>query len=220
MIELDIAPELKIKYPGLKVLIRNLDKVKIKKTDKKLEIFKKEMITSIQDGYNINLLKNDPTIRAYRNFYWRIGIDPTKLRPASEALIRRIVANKPIPTINTFVDTYNLASIFTCIPLAAFDNKKIEGKLIMRKAHAGETFQGIGMKAPKLIPGHIIIISDQKKPVAIYPYRDADSTKITTDTKEVKLLVCGVPKIDVNKLKKAGDTAVEYVQKFCKCREK
>ncbi|MFQ5975658.1 MAG: phenylalanine--tRNA ligase beta subunit-related protein, partial [Candidatus Hydrothermarchaeales archaeon] len=89
-----------------------------------------------------------------------------------------------------------------------------------RPAQEGEEFLGIGMKESKRLKGQEVVISDEKKLVAIYPYRDADSTKIMLDTKDVRLLVCGVPKIEEEKLKKAGDVAVEYITRFCKGEER
>ncbi len=218
--ELEITPELKQKYPDMKVLVKTINDVEIKRENKALEEFKKEITKEIKEGYDIDSLKDDTTVRCYRDFFWRIGIDPTKIRPASEALIRRIVAEKPLYKINTLVDAYNLASIKTGIPLAAFDDQMLEGELVMRQAKEGEKFMGIGMKEPKILKGTEVVISDQEKLVAIYPYRDADSTKITQDTKQVKLLVCGVPGIEMDHLKRAGDTAVEYITRFCNGREK
>ncbi len=214
--QLKITDELKKKYPDMKVLIRVIEAVEIKREDEKLENFKNKITKEIKEGYDIESLKDDQTVRRYRDFFWRIGIDPTKIRPASEALIRRIVAEKPLYKINTLVDAYNLASIKSGIPLAAFDDSMIKGELVMRQAKEGEEFFGIGMKEPKILKGHEVVISDQEKLVAIYPYRDADSTKINMNTKNVKLLVCGVPGIEEDKLKRAEDTAVEYITKFCK----
>ncbi len=218
--QLKITDELKSKYPDMKVLVKTIEDVEIKRENSALEEFKKEITTKIREGYDIDSLKDDTTVRRYRDFFWRIGIDPTKIRPASEALIRRIVAEKPLYKINTLVDAYNLASIKSGIPLAAFDDQMLEGELLMRQAKEGEAFLGIGMKEPKILKGTEVVISDQEKLVAIYPYRDADSTKITQDTKQVTLLVCGVPGIEIDHLKRVGDTAVEYITRFCNGREK
>jgi DNA/RNA-binding domain of Phe-tRNA-synthetase-like protein len=49
-------------------------------------------------------LKDHPIIRAYRDFYWRLGIDPTKQRPSSEGLARRLLAQGRLPRINSVVD--------------------------------------------------------------------------------------------------------------------
>jgi len=85
----------------------------------------------------------------------------------------------------------------------------------MRFAEKREKFLGIGMEKPMLLQGGEIVVSDSEKLVAIYPYRDADSTKITEKTKNVMLLVCGVPGIGEETLQNAAQAALEYITSFC-----
>ena len=115
-----------------------------------------------------------------------------------------MLRERPLPKINTFVDAYNLASIETAIPLAAFDLGGLSGSLLMREAEAGEEFLGIGMAKPLVLGGGEPVIEDGDKLVAIYPYRDAEACKITMPTKDVLLLVCGVPNVDESVLADAG----------------
>ena len=143
------------------------------------------------------------------------GIDPTKIRPAAEALVRRILAGTPIPRINNVVDSYNLASIKTEVALVAFNRDELRGGLLMRSAESGERFNGIGMDEPMELNGREIVISDEEKLVAVYPYRDADRSKVSTTTKNLLILVCGVPGIQEKTLKDAGKVALELVTKFC-----
>lgn len=83
-------------------------------------------------------LKDHPVVRAFRDFYWRIGIDPTKTRPASEALARRLLGGQGIPKINSLVDAGNLASVETMIPIGVYDFDKVMGGLTLRFAREGE----------------------------------------------------------------------------------
>ena len=181
----------------------------------KLEEFKRESLQEIQAAYDLENLKDRPILRAYRDFFWKLGVDPTKTRPAAEALIRRLLRGKPLPRINTLVDAYNLASIKTEIAIAAFDSDKIRGELTMRYAETGEEFLGIGMKTPLQLNGREIVISDEKKLLAVYPYRDAEDTKVTEATRNVLLLFCGVPGIPMQKLLEAKDVTLKFVTKFC-----
>ena len=96
-------------FPGLFVAEGDIGPLSIKEKNPRLEILKGEIITEIRERYTLEQVKGEPLFRAYRNFFWSVGIDPTKTRPASEALIRRVLAGKMLPTINTAVDAYNLA---------------------------------------------------------------------------------------------------------------
>lgn len=212
---LSIDSELSIRFPDLAVLLIQIDGVKIQKKDEELENFKREIMAQVRNEYNLDALKDHQTFRAYRDFFWRIGIDPTKIRPAAEALIRRILAGKNIPNINTLVDVYNLASIKSRIALATFDAEKLEGDLIMRFAKEGEEFYGIGMENPLVLKGGEIVICDNEKMIAVYPYRDADNTKVTEKTKNVTIVVCGVPGISKTTLENASKVTLEYIKRFC-----
>ncbi len=212
---LKIDSELKIHFPELTALTLDIDGVNIRKKAPELENFKLEVMRHIRNEYTLDSVKDLPTFRAYRTFFWRIGIDPTKTRPAAEALTRRILAGKTLPCINTLVDTYNLASIKTRIAIATFDADKLDGKLLMRFAKEGEQILGIGMEKPLILKGREIIISDQENLIAVYPHRDADNTKVTEKTENVSIVVCGVPGITEEVLESASDLTLEYITRFC-----
>jgi DNA/RNA-binding domain of Phe-tRNA-synthetase-like protein len=208
-------PELSIRFPNLTALTLHINGVKIKKRDTELEKFKLEVMKQVRNKYDLDAVKDHPTFRAYRDFFWRIGIDPTKIRPAAEALIRRILAGKTLPCINTLVDAYNLASVTSRIALATFDADKLEGNLFMRVAEEGEQFVGIGMEKPLILKGGEIVVSDTEKLVAVYPYRDADNTKVTSETENILIVVCGVPGINEDIIENASKVAIDYVNRFC-----
>jgi DNA/RNA-binding domain of Phe-tRNA-synthetase-like protein len=130
-------------------------------------------------------------------------------------LIRRIVAGKPLPQINTLVDAYNLASVKTEVAIAAFDADRLAGNLKMRFAEEGEKFLGIGMNEPVRLRGGEIVVEDEEKLVAVYPYRDAEDSKVTEATKNVVLLFCGVPGLTKEKLGEAMTVASELITRFC-----
>ena len=212
---LDVDEALETKFPGLSALIMRLEGATVKREDPELEAFKTEVIDRIRDRWALEQLREHPVFRAYRDFFWRVGVDPTKTRPASEALIRRVLRGRPLPKINTFVDAYNLASMEAAVPLAAFDMSHLSGELLMREAAAGEEFLGIGMEKPVVLEGGEAVIEDGAKLVAIYPYRDAEAAKITAETEDVLMLVCGVPNVDPKVLCKAERISKDYVTRFC-----
>lgn len=214
-LKLDIEGNVLKKYPDLKVLIRVVKRIKISEVNLKLEEFKEEVSNILRTKYTLEGLKNEPIFRAYRDFFWRIGIDPTKIRPAAEALIRRVLNGRSIPRINTAVDSYNLASMITCVAIAAFDVERIDGDIIMRFAKKGEEFLGIGMDKPLVLEGREIVLTDKSRLLAVYPHRDADYSKITLHTKDLMLISCGVPNISLEWLNETIDKASEFILTFC-----
>jgi len=206
--------EVNSRFPDLKVLTSRVKDVQVQKSSESLADFKDQVISQVREKRDLDELKDVSIFRKYRDFFWDLGIDPTKTRPASEALIRRILQGKEIPTINTLVDAYNLASIKSEIPLAAFDHKNLDGELKLRFSERGEVFRGIGMDDPKELSGDELVVSDSEKIVAIYPYRDSEETKITTGTDDVLLMVCGIPDIG-GKLAEAREIMLDYVTEYC-----
>ncbi len=174
-----------------------------------------EAVAYIREKLSLDTLTSHPLVRAYRDFFWRMDIDPTKTRPSAEALVRRVLQGKAFPRVNTLVDTYNVVSMTRMIPIAAFDVDRVMGDLLMRFARRGEKFLGIGMAEPVELSGKELVVEDGEKLIAIYPYRDADSSKVTTSTKNVLLMVCGAPGVSIDYLNETSNILVDSVRKFC-----
>lgn len=212
---LTISDTLSGKFPELSAQIITFKDVSITRKSDDLDAYKEEIYRETRSRWVIERLREDPDFRAYRDFFWKMGIDPTKNRPAAEALIRRVLNEKPIPNINTWVDAYNMVSIQTAIPIASFDADLLDGDLLMREAVKGEEFLGIAMKKPVILKGGEAVIQDNSGLVAIYPYRDADHSKVTPETKSVLMLMCGAPGIAKAKLMESGELAKTVLIRFC-----
>ena len=121
-----------------------------------------EVKSDLKSKYTINNIREDPIIAKYRKFYWnQLKLDPTKIRPSSEALIRRILKNQKIPKISSFVDSYNWASAVSLIPMGAYDIETFEYPIIIRLTRENEKFTPIG-KEVKILPPNTLVISDKK----------------------------------------------------------
>ncbi len=202
------------KFPGICVAEGDIKSVNITAESSGLDALKVDVARSVGSRYTLEKVKDDPVFRAYRDFFWSVGIDPTKTRPASEALVRRLLSGGKLPKINTAVDAYNLASALSGVPIAAFDADKLDDSLAMRFAAEGETFRGIGMKETIALKPNQVILTDSKKIIAIYPYRDSDDTKVTMDTKNIHIVSCGVPRIDKNKVLEAYGLCAGYLKEY------
>jgi len=202
--------------PNFTIGVAIIENVTVAKSDKNFENEFNAIVEKIKNQESIEKIKDNPIIRAYRDFYWKhIGIDPTKIRPSSEALIRRILRGKRIPRINSAVDAYNLASIETYMSFGAYDAEKIHGRLVLRKAHESEKFLGIGMDEPIKLRGNELVLADDIGPINVYPYRDSDRTKVNDDTRKILLVCASVPEISKEKVESSLNRAVELITKYC-----
>jgi DNA/RNA-binding domain of Phe-tRNA-synthetase-like protein len=211
---MEFDPEVLQGFPDICVAEGEVRSVAIRPESTELELRKQKVIQDLMSRYTLDGIKDEPVFRAYRDFFWRVGVDPTKTRPASEALVRRALVKGALPRINTAVDAYNLASAQSGIPMAAFDADLLSGGLTMRFAREGESFRGIGMQRPITLRQNQVILSDDTEIVAVYPYRDADSTRVTIHTHNIHLVSCGVPSIDRKAVMRAYELCAQFLKEY------
>jgi DNA/RNA-binding domain of Phe-tRNA-synthetase-like protein len=134
-------------------------------------------------------LKDLPGIAATRRVYRACGKDPSRYRPASEALIRRQLQGKPLYQIDTLVDLVNLASIRYGYSIGGFDADRFAGDtLTLGVGRAGEPYEGI-RRGQINIEG-LPVYRDQKGGVGT-PTSDCERTKITLGTTHLVVLING-----------------------------
>ena len=94
--------------------------------------------------YRDKAIGDIPGIQPARRLYHAIGIDPTKIRPSSEALLRRVIKGLSLHRINSLVDTINFCSLSHLLPIGLYDLDRLEGEtIILRAGLPGECFEGI-----------------------------------------------------------------------------
>lgn len=161
--------------------------------------------------FNKDDLKNHPVVRALRDFYWRLGIDPTKVRPSSEALARRFLMGK-MPRINNVVDAGNLASIETLVPIGIYDLAMVKGGLVLRRAISNEEFIDITGKASRLT-GKEIVLADEQGVIHVFPHRDALRTSVKDDTSRILVVGCYIMDgMDASLARVAVDRTIELIK--------
>ena len=115
-----------------------------------------------------------------RELYRRFGLDPTRVRPSSEALLRRLKRGEPLPRINSLVDVANALSVQLQVPVGLYDLDKLKGdELVIRLGAKGEGYEGIGKERVN-VDGRICV-ADAEGPCG-NPSADSARTMITTDT--------------------------------------
>lgn len=139
--------------------------------------------------YTTETVKTISGIEATRRVYRACGKDPSRYRPAAEALIRRMLQGKELYQIDTLVDLINLASIAFGYSIGGFDADKFVGDtLILGIGHEGEPYEGIG-RGMLNIAG-LPVYRDAEGGVGT-PTSDNERTKIELSTRHVLVLVNG-----------------------------
>ena len=134
-------------------------------------------------------LKDQPSIAATRRVYKACGKDPSRYRPASEQLIRRMLQGKELYQIDTLVDLINLASIAYGYSIGGFDADKFVGDtLTLGVGREGEPYEGIG-RGMLNIAG-LPVYRDAEGGVGT-PTSDHERTKMTLSTTHLVVLING-----------------------------
>ncbi|WP_156315821.1 B3/B4 domain-containing protein [Aeropyrum camini] len=159
-------------------------------------------------------LKDDPRVRAYRRFLWRLGIDPTKVRPSSEALARRVLRGSRIPLINNVVDAGNIASLKTMVPIGLYDLDTVKPPLRLTLSRGGEVFEPIGGRPQTLPKNYPILVDSQGLVMHVYPHRDSKASMITRSTRRVLAIAAGVEGVETGDLRRAIEILSGLLEKF------
>lgn len=101
-----------------------------------------------------------PGLVEARDLYKSFGMEPTRHRPSSEALLRRVLQGKGLYRLGNLVDTCNLASLSFLLPIGMYDLDRIRGDVELRAGRPGEQYDGI-RKGPVHLEGRLGLFDDQ-----------------------------------------------------------
>lgn len=152
-----------------------------------LELYELE-VTPPREDFELEVKRATQAVRSgevasldrARELYRRFGTDPTRMRPSSEALMRRMKKGEPLPRINSLVDVANALSVQLQVPVGLYDLGKVRGEeLVIRLGADGEGYTGIGKERVN-VAGRICV-ADAEGPCG-NPSADSARTMITTET--------------------------------------
>jgi DNA/RNA-binding domain of Phe-tRNA-synthetase-like protein len=113
--------------------------------------------TKLQAGTESDL----PAIQAWRRAFARMGLKPTQVRCAAEALLRRLRKEGSLPPLHPLVDLCNAVSAAYAIPIAAFDLAHVAGRLTVRRATGDEDYLAFSGEHERPDPGEVIFADAQ-----------------------------------------------------------
>jgi DNA/RNA-binding domain of Phe-tRNA-synthetase-like protein len=123
---------------------------------------------------------------AVRAMYRRVGLDPTRRRPSSEALLRRVTRGEPLPRINSLVDICNWCSLELQLPYGLYDLDRIDGDVVLRLGKEGEEYPGIRKDIVHV--GGRLTLADRLGPFG-NPSSDSLRTMVTLETTRVMAVI-------------------------------
>ena len=131
-----------------------------------------------------------PGVAETRALFHRLDIDPTKTRPSSEALLRRVLQGKGLPRVHPLVDACNLCSLEHQLPLGLYDRDQVKGSVLARLGVESEGYPGIRKQWVSLAGR--LLLADDEGPFGA-PTSDSRRTSVTAATKNALVVVFGPP---------------------------
>jgi len=181
--------EIRIELPGVKLGTVEADGVRVVTVGAELAERMNEVCDRKRREFTVESLAEAEPVRAVRAMFREWGMDPSKYRPSSEALLRRVVQGKGLYRVSNVVDIGNLGSIETGWPYGCYDRSRIRPPIALRPGAAGERYEGIGKQTWHL-EGRPLL-ADSEGPFGS-PISDSTRSMITESATKI-LIVMYVP---------------------------
>ena len=147
-----------------------------------------------------------------RRLFHAIGIDPTRRRPSSEALLRRALKNKSLYSVNTLVDTGNWCSLDFLLPVCVYDADKIEGTVRFGLGSENDAYEALNGSFLQL-KGRYCLADDLGAFGS--PITDSRRSSVDFHTKHILYLVFAPETCSIEKMNHYIETSFQRIDKFC-----
>jgi len=204
--------------PGSSIVIVALNELKLGKSSKEFEEYEQSLFHEIRKNFTLEDLTRDPLIQSYRAWHWTYGMDPTKKRGSSEAVLRRVLQGENLWRISDLVDIANLASAYHKIPIGLIDASKIEGQFKLRIAKKGEIFYRIGGETIECRGREVVLADDIGIICYGYAIHDSERTKVTRESQEVLLVHYGTVTATKEIMEDAVTFTTDMIKRWIKCK--
>jgi DNA/RNA-binding domain of Phe-tRNA-synthetase-like protein len=197
--------------PGVTFGVITINGVTVRPHDERLWSQIEALGQRLTGQYTLDGLSEYPQIAAVRGMQKSFGFDPTRYRPSSEALLRRVLKGQSLHPVNTAVDVNNLCSLEFLLPMCMYDLGHVRGQIWVRLGKAGEAYQGIGRQVFQMT--NKVVLADDAGIIG-NTVSDSERTKVTTDTTTMLLVICAPTGSDAQTICQyaslAGSRVVEW----------
>ena len=170
---------------------------------------------SVRDRLEKDGLADHPRISSWREAYRSFGAKPSKFRSSIEAMVRRVLSNNELPTINTLVDIGNVLSLRYLVPTGGHAIDEVEEDIILRPANGEETFVPFGSdQVEHPIPGEIVFVEGNTVLTRRWSWRQANHTLTLPTTTAIEFNVDGLPPVPESEVRNICQETIDMVVRF------
>jgi len=209
--QLQLDDKLKTRIAGVTFGMVTIHGVTVRESDERLWKQVEILSQSLVSEFSLERLSENEQIAAVRSLQKSFGFDPTRYRPSSESLLRRVLKGQGLYQINTAVDVNNLCSLEFLLPICSYDLRNVEGQVRVRIGEAGEEYPGIGRQVFQA--ENKVIIADESG-IMGSTVSDSERTKVSTETTDILLAIYAPATMDPRSIERyatlAGQRMVEF----------
>lgn len=178
--------QIHIELPAVKLGVLEADQIQVSLVNEALAHEMDAVCEEIRRTFTLEALADSMPIRSVREMFRSWGLDPSKYRPSSEALLRRVVQGKGLYRVSTVVDIGTLGSIETGWPYGCYDRAKLAPPITLRHGVPGEMYEGIGKRAWHL-EGRPVL-ADSHGPFGS-PISDSTRSMVTESARDILAVI-------------------------------
>lgn len=138
--------QIQLELPDAKLGVVEADDVRFALVNESLAALMDQICARKRREFTVETLAEAEPTRAVRAMFRAWGLDPSKYRPSSEALLRRVAQGKGLYRVSNLVDIGNLGSIEAGWPYGCYDRSRIAPPIVFRHGAPGEAYEGIGKR--------------------------------------------------------------------------
>lgn len=153
-------------------------------------------VESMRLDYEQTTLADIEGVKAWRSLFKRVGTDPSRYRPSSEALLRRLLQGNPFFWVNTAVDVNNFLSIQTVLPYGIYDMQKLTGDIVCRIGTADDRYQALNGREVDM--NNKLLLADEQGAFGS-PYVDSIRSSVTEAATELLQVIFFHDQLSVEK---------------------
>lgn len=110
----------------------------------------------VRERFRVETLAQEPAVAELRKLFRAAGTDPTRYRPSSEALVRRLLKGGELPSIHPLVDLNNCLSAELPAPCCVMDERALEPPFVLRAGREGEAYESL--RGPFRLEGRPLLV--------------------------------------------------------------
>jgi len=211
-----IANEVFNQFPGYARGVVIARDVQNQESPETLIALLREAEESVRGELDPEVLLEHPRIASWREAYRAFGAKPGKFRPSMEAMVRRILKDQEIPSINALVDIGNVVSLRHLVPAGGHAIDELTQDIALRPATGEEIFTPFdSLEAEHPLPGEIIFAEGETVLTRRWTWRQGNYTLTLPTTTAIEFNVDGLPPVPISEVEEICQEIMGLVQRFC-----